>query len=136
MITKTKIALAGFALFLLYNEKQKKNNNPNIFYVKRIPGGYNGCIIPPFGIFIVESQKENRVLLEHEKVHWMQYQREGLTPFLFNYWSEHIKNGYDLNPYEIEARLLSGENNCCLTDYTNCVREGRSNTVFNPIFRF
>lgn len=135
MKTTTKIAIAGALLFWLYNEKQKRNNNPKVYYVNKIPGGYNGCIIPPFGIFITEAQRNNKVLLEHERVHWMQYQREGLTPFLINYWKEHFKNGYDLNPYEIEARLLSGENECCLIDYTSCVREGRSKTVFNPLFK-
>ncbi len=123
------------AAFVAYNEIQKRNCNPKVFYVNHIPGGYNGCIFPPFGVLINKAQKGNEILLKHEMVHWQQYQREGLLPFLFNYWAEHFKVGYDLNPYEIEARLKSGEIPCCIKDYTSCVREGRSITVYNPNFK-
>ena len=132
---KSKVLLIGAAVFWAYNEIQKRNNNPKVYYVDYIPGNYNGCILPPFGILIKKEQKGNCVLLEHERVHWQQYQRNGLLPFLINYWHQHFKCGYDLNPYEIEARLLSGEVPCCITDYTSCVREGRSVTVYNPEFK-
>ncbi len=135
MKATTKLALIGIGSFIIYNEIQKRNDNPKVFYVNRIPGGFNGCILPPFGILINESQRDNKILIEHEKVHWQQYQREGLLPFLANYWAEHFKHGYDLNPYEIEARLKSGEIPCCLHNYTECVRNGLSLTVHNPNFR-
>jgi hypothetical protein len=131
----TKVALVGLGAFIIYNEIQKRNNCPKVFYVDYIPGGYNGCILPPFGVLINKAQRGNERLLHHEMIHWQQYQREGLLPFAFNYWSEHFKVGYDLNPYEIEARLKSGEFDCCIENYTDCVRSGISNTVFNPSFK-
>jgi len=130
-----KALIIGLGVFVIYNEIQKRNNNPKVFYVDKIPGGYNGCILPPFGVLITKAQKGNEMLLKHEMVHWNQYQREGLLPFLVNYWSEHKKKGYDLNPYEIEARLKSGELPECLENYTECVRNGTSITVSNPDFK-
>ena len=75
------------------------------------------------------------MLIDHEKIHWKQYQREGLLPFLANYFSEHVKKGYDHNPYEIEARMISGEKRECYTNYTDCIINGTANTVHNTNFR-
>jgi len=69
-------------------------------------------------------------------VHWKQFQREGILPFLINFSIEALKKGYDNNPYEIEARKLSGEKTECLTNYTDCVRLGIAETVRNKDFRF
>jgi hypothetical protein len=135
MEAKTKLLIAGAGLFFIYNEMQKRNCNPKVFYVDFIPGNHTACVVPPFGILIKKDEKGNKALLAHEKVHWQQYQREGLFPFVINYWKQHFKVGYDLNPYEIEARLKSGEVPCCIADYTNCVREGRAVTVHNPNFK-
>ena len=68
-------------------------------------------------------------------VHWKQYQNEGLIDFVSNYSKYHHSVGYDKNPYEVEARLLSGEKIECLNNYTECVRNGTSLTVNNPNFR-
>src|SRR5690554_5438176 len=89
----------GFAtlLFFAYCWQQRKNNSPKVYYKKKLPGGHNGMTLPPFGIFIVENEKNNKNLLEHELVHWRQFQREGLFPFVFNYTKENLKKGYDKN---------------------------------------
>jgi hypothetical protein len=85
------------------------------------------------GIFLKEVQRGNQNLLLHEKTHWQQYQREGFWKFLFGYAKEATQNGYDENKYEIEARI--GEDEYCKHHYTECVRTGKSKTVFNPTFR-
>ncbi|KAB8153392.1 hypothetical protein EZY14_009170 [Kordia sp. TARA_039_SRF] len=118
----------------VYNEIQK-TKEPPVYYTERIVGGFNGITIPPFGIFIKESERENQMLLDHEIVHWNQYQREGLFNFLKNYYAEHRENGYDNNSYEIEARLLSGEKIQCLKNYTNCIKSGTALTAHNSNFR-
>lgn len=125
--------IVGGIAFWLYCRKQRKNDNPRIFYRKRLFNNYNGYVVPPFGVFIKESEKDNAALLEHELVHWKQFQREGLLPFLVNYSKEAANKGYDLNPYEIEARTV--ESDYCKENYTECIRTGKAITAFNPNFR-
>ena len=119
--------------FIYYCWKQRQNDNPRIFYRENLANNNNARTVPPFGILVKESEKDNRALLEHEMVHWRQFQREGLLRFVFGYAMESATNGYDRNKYEIEAR--ANEVEYCKTNYTECVRNGRSNTVFNPGFR-
>ncbi len=119
--------------FAVYCKMQRKNDFPKIFYPKKPLRNYNGYIVPPFGVVIKESEKGNTALLEHEMVHWKQFQREGLVPFLVNYSKEAKKVGYDKNKYEKEARTV--ENGYCKENYTECVRKGWANTVYNPNFR-
>ena len=135
---KTSHALLGVTVllviaFILWCSRQKRNDEPKVFYRKRLPGNYNGFALYPVGIFIREGERENTALLEHELTHWKQFQREGFLPFLLRYSMAAKKEGYDLNPYEIEARGV--ESDFCKTNYTECVRTGQSKTVFNPDFR-
>ena len=127
------IGTIGTIAFFFYCVKQRKNNNPKIFYRKKLINNYNAYSLPPFGIFIKESEKGNTALLEHELIHWKQFQREGLIPFLFNYSKEAYSKGYDKNPYEKEARTI--ESDYCKENYTECVRNGISKTAYNPNFR-
>ena len=129
------ILIGGSVLlvFAIYCKMQRKNDSPKIFYPKKPLGGYNGYIVPPFGVVIKESEKENAALLEHEMVHWRQFQNEGLLRFGYNYLKEAKKVGYDGNKYEKEARTV--ENDYCKNNYTECVRSGWSKTVYNPEFR-
>jgi hypothetical protein len=105
---------------------------PRIYYVKNT-GSMNARTIPPFGIFINISQAGNAQLLQHELVHWRQYQRQGLACFVGGYWLAQLLYGYDRNPYEIEAR--QNETPCNQLHYTDAVRSGTANTVYNPNFR-
>lgn len=118
--------------FAIYNAKQRKNNSPNVYYKKKMFGNYNGRAIPPFGIYIHESQRGNKNLLEHELVHWQQYQRLGLFKFYSQFKKELKEFGYDKAPLEIEARF--NETDYCKTNYTECVRTGQAKTVHNPKF--
>lgn len=127
------IGIISSLAFIAYCSIQRKNNNPKIFYRKRLINNHNGYIRPPFGVFIKESEKNNTALLEHELIHWKQFQREGLIPFLLNYSKEAINKGYDKNKYEKEARTV--ENEYCKENYTECVRPGKAKTVHNPNFR-
>lgn len=126
------VAIALLA-FTIYSLRQRGNDNPKIFYRKKLINNYNARTIPPFGIFIKESEKYNQALIEHELMHWKQFQRDGLIPFLVNYSKEASQKGYDKNPYEIEARTQ--ENSYCKENYTECVRNGTAKTVYNPDFR-
>lgn len=133
---KIALALGSISLALIvysHIQKQRKNDNPKIFYRKKLAGNYNGYIVPPFGVFIKESERENKALIEHELMHWKQFQREGLLSFLINYSKEARQKGYDKNPYEIEAR--TAEEGYCKENYTECVRNGTAKTVHNPNFR-
>lgn len=79
-----------------------------VYYIPfEIPGSQMAATIPPFGIFI-ESKYEGEIdLLNHELVHWDQYQRMGFLVFYKTYISEYIKYGRKYGPMEIEARKLS-----------------------------
>ena len=126
-------SVVGIIAFIAYTKRQRRNDTPKIFYRKKLVNNYNGYNVFPFGIFIKESEKDNQALIEHEMIHWKQFQREGLVPFLVNYLKEAVQNGYDKNRYEIEARTV--ETAYCKENYTECVRSGNSKTAYNPNFR-
>lgn len=130
----SKLILIGAGLLLLhtYNKKQKAKA-PKVYYRKKLIGSLNAKTVPPVGIFIKESERNNQALLNHELVHWQQYQREGLLKFYFKYLFQQLKNGYDGNEYEIEARC--NETEYCRLNYTECVRRGLAKTIHDPNFR-
>lgn len=128
-----KIFLASAVGIGIYSLYMRKKDNPPVFYPKWLPFGFNGFIVPPFGVFIREDYKNSEELELHELVHWKQYQREGLFWFLVNYTKETTKSGYDGNKYEVEARYR--ESDFCKSNYTYCVRNGEAKTVHNPDFR-
>lgn len=127
------IALGAGALWLTYQSMQARKKPPKIYYKPKLWGNYNGFIIPAFGIWIKESERSNEALLQHELVHWRQYQERGLLPFLVEYGYYALTKGYDKNPLEIEAR--ANETPYCQIHYTECVRTGISRTAHNPHFR-
>lgn len=108
---------------------------PRVYYVRYIPAGYTAITLPPFGIFIHESQRGNKTLLLHELVHWCQYLQHGLIGYYAGYLADHARYGYDRNPWEIEARIKSGEAPKNWINYTDAVRSGNSLTVYNPLFK-
>lgn len=132
----TKKVLIGTAIvlgaFAIYNARQKRRP-PQIYYRKKMAGNYNARTIPPFGVYILESQRDNLELLNHELVHWKQYQEKGLINFYLDYNRELNQYGYDQMPMEIEAR--ANETDFCKKNYTYCVRNGIAKTVYNPEFR-
>jgi len=81
----------------------------NIIYYTPIdiPGTQMAATIPPFGIFIEKKYKNNKSLLNHEMVHWDQYNRMGFFGFYSTYFSEYLKYGRKYGPMEKEARKLS-----------------------------
>ena len=123
-------ALGALAVYTIY---RRYSNKIPVYYVDSIAANFNARTIPPFGIFIKKSQKNNTALFNHELIHWNQFKNLGLLGFYTTYISEHIKNGYDLNRLEIEAR--KNESNYCRNNFTACVRSGESKTVYNPNFR-
>ena len=113
----------------------KLQSTPKITIKENLPFNYNAQTIPPFGIRIQEEDKENEILRKHELVHWKQYRKTGAIIFHLKYGLQRIIYGYEKMPMEIEARILSGEKQECITDYTNCVRDGRANTITDANFR-
>jgi hypothetical protein len=131
-----KLAIIGGSALLgaiIYNAIQRRKDVPPVYVRKSLSGNYNAITIPPFGIFITEKEKDNQALLDHEMVHWRQYQQMGLIPFYLEYARQKKEYGYDKMPLEIEAR--HNESLYCQTNYTDCVRNGSAVTVYNPDFR-
>jgi len=132
-----KIALgilgSGIVGFGIYTLIQRSRKDPPIYVRKKLAKNYNARTIPPFGIYIKESQKDNQALIDHEKVHWRQFRRRGLSGFYIPYFIQLKKYGYDGMPMEKEAR--ANESDYCKENYTHCVRTGLSRTVFDPNFR-
>lgn len=138
MTQKSKYILGGIlvasALFIAYSDKQRKSE-PVVYVKEKLLGNYNARTIPPFGIYVSQSQKDNKRIIEHEMEHWKQFQQNGLLGFMFNYAKQNIENGYDGNELEIQARKDAGESVYCQNNYTKCVRYGLAKTVHNPDFR-
>jgi hypothetical protein len=129
-----KVILIGTALVAVHMIlRGRREGEPDIFYVDHVPGNFNGICLPPLGIFIDQRNQANTELLKHEMVHWRQYQRMGLGPYYYNYLRDFIKVGYDAHPMEREAR--ANESAYCRDNYTECVRNGKAKTAFNPNFR-
>jgi len=82
---------------------------PKIYYVRWVLPPYRAMTIPPFGIFIKKRYKNDKRILNHEIIHWEQYQKLGLLTFYFRYFKQFIKYGYDKMPMEIEARYEEDE---------------------------
>lgn len=116
---------------LLVDFIQRQRDAP-IYVVNSLPGNHSAMTIPPIGIFILSSQLQNKNLIEHEQVHWKQFQRYGTAGFYLRYLIGSF-GGYDHNPMEIEARF--NESEYCKQNYTQCVRDGSALTVHNPKFR-
>lgn len=125
------IGILGIIALIIKNKKAKRND-PNIFFKKSLLKNYNARTVPPFGIWILKSEKNNEELLKHEWIHWKYYQQNGLLNYYFNYMFQKAKYGYDNMPMEVEAR---NESDYCKYNYTKCVRTGQSNTIYNPEFR-
>lgn len=60
----------------------------------------------PF-IFAVKKPLEGK-LLDHEMVHMRQWEKGKWFGFFFKYLYYHFRYGYENNPYEVEARKMSG----------------------------
>lgn len=134
---KTEHILTGIGIFsilaIMYNAHQRRRREIPIFFQQSLSKNYNARTIPPFGIYVKESEKNNEALIEHEKTHWKQYQKKGLVKFYMDYARELKQYGYDKMPMEKEAR--KNESDYCQKNYTECVRTGQAQTVYNPHFR-
>lgn len=126
------LALIGAVCLLEYNSQQIETDAP-IIVVDELPGGFNALCVPPFGVFVKRDQEQNESLLEHELVHWQQFQQRGLLSFYSEYLQQWLTCGYDAMELEKEARF----NECefCREHYSYCVRNGIAKTVYNPNFR-
>lgn len=54
-------------------------------------------------VHVVPEKLGNQVLIQHERVHYEQMEREGLIRWHIKYFLYLFKFGYRGNPYEIEA---------------------------------
>lgn len=83
-----------------FNFKKK----PKIYYVKWVIPPFRAMTIPPFGIFVKKEFKGDKQILNHDFVHWKQYERMGLFLYYFRYFVQLLIIGYDIMPMEMEAR--------------------------------
>ncbi len=135
MKTKTIIAGAvalGLIVLIAKNQKALKSK-PDLFIRKSLPRNMHAMTIPPIGIFIRADHATNTLLLEHELIHWKQYQQLGLVGYYATYASQYLRDGYDKMAMELEAR--ANESAFCKANYTSCVRDGSARTVRNKKFR-
>jgi len=85
--------------------------HPFVYYLPvNIPGKQMACRLPPCGIFIESEYKDEEInspcsILNHERVHWSQYERMGLLSFHYNYIKCYTHSGRINNWMEDEARL-------------------------------
>ena len=71
--------------------------------------------------------------LNHEMVHWKQYQEMGLLAFYFQYFKQFITLGYDKMPMELEARYEEDE--YTKKHYSEVYHHSNKNRVSNTIMR-
>lgn len=133
MQVKKVIAIGSVLLAVHLILRAQRKKEPAIRYVEKVPFGFNALTLPPAGIYIEKVQEGNEALLQHELIHWKQYQRMGLLPYYINYAYGMTVQGYDRHPMEIEAR--ANESEYCRLNYTECVRNGSALTVRDPNFR-
>jgi hypothetical protein len=76
------------------------------WYLRR--AGFRAITLPPWGIYMLPESLDDLGLREHEMVHWRQAQRWGVLRFYCLYMWYQIRHGYEHNPFEIEAREISG----------------------------
>lgn len=124
--------IAGGVLALHFILREYRKREPDIHVQDQLPFGFNAVTIPPLGIFVRADQAGNKNLLDHEMVHWHQYQRMGLIPYYWKYAVGYLQHGYELHPMEQEARF--NEDEYCRTHYVECVRSGKAKTVQSEKF--
>lgn len=64
--------------------------------------GLAGITVKPY-LFVVDP--ENKVLVNHERIHYEQQQKIGLVRFVITYWYQCLKYGYTKAPLELEAAM-------------------------------
>lgn len=72
-----------------------------IIQTRFIRKGYSGFTLYPF-IFV--RDKSDKVLVNHERIHWQQQKQLGLLRFLWMYFRDWYRFGYDNIPLEKEAK--------------------------------
>lgn len=136
-MAKTKTILigagvVGIGLLTLYSMKRRKEK-PNLIIRDELPFGFNAMTIPPIGIFVSRCNLDNEKLLRHELIHWKQYSERGLVGYYLGYALQALQFGYDKMPMEHEARW--NEDAYAKSNYTEAVRSGDADTVYDPDFR-
>lgn len=70
--------------------------------------GFRAITLPPWGVYMLPGSLDDWGLRDHEIVHWHQAQRLGILRFYSLYLWYQVRYGYEHNPFEIEAREISG----------------------------
>ena len=80
------------------------SKKPRIIYTNFILPPFRAMTVPPIAIFVKKEHKGNNDIIEHDLIHWRQYQRMGFLMFYLRYFLQLIIIGYDTMPMEMEAR--------------------------------
>lgn len=70
--------------------------------------GFAAITMPWQTIYVLPEHMNNSGLIAHETVHVKQIQEFGAVKFTLKYLWYQIRYGYKNNPFEIEARAISG----------------------------
>ena len=66
------------------------------------------AVTTPWCIYCVPEQINNAQLLKHENVHVEQIERDGAILWTLKTWYYALRYSREMNPYEVEARTISG----------------------------
>ena len=66
-------------------------------------GKWNGITLAPIGVFVKPEAADNKVVMNHERIHWEQQKKLGLFKFYTRYLYEAALKGYRNISFEIEA---------------------------------
>jgi hypothetical protein len=130
---KTALIIGAVAILAKVMLEELAKREPKVFITEKLPFSYNALTVPPVGIFITRDNVNNKALLDHERIHWQQYQHMGLIGYYYRYIGGALVHGYDRHPMELQAR--GNESEYCQNNYTECVRSGAANTIQNKNFR-
>ncbi len=81
-----------------------KDSNPRHYVSNWFPLYFRAIMIPFIGIIFRRGNEFDDVLIEHEIIHWKQFERMGFIMFIIRYILQLICLGYDTMPMEMEAR--------------------------------
>lgn len=64
---------------------------------------WSAITIAPIGVFIKPDKVENKVIINHERIHWEQQKKYGYVGFYLKYLYEAATKGYRNISFEKEA---------------------------------
>ena len=70
--------------------------------------GHAAVTLPWKTIYCLPGREFDDALFAHERVHLIQIERDGAVLWTFKTWYYALRYSREMNPYEVEARTISG----------------------------